>query len=153
LAALKVVALNSFAERLDERPMRVAIISSHPRPQWFIRRSSWPSYYDTANVDKDNGGENDQVDCCCWFCFRCRDIGASNDTRADSSAGQHDHPSRLGLRAWQDNGPRSLRVQSLDPPEPQVFAMDGTHLRSVGLAVKMPPNWRLIDHKSVMLHY
>jgi len=40
----------------------------------------------------------------------------------------------------------------LDPPEPQVFAMDGTHLRSVGV-VKTPPNWRLIDHKSVTLHY
>jgi hypothetical protein len=97
---------------------------------------------------KHNGGGNDQVDCCCWFCFSCRDIRASNDTRADTSAGWHDHPSRLGLRAGQDNVPRSLRVQSLDPPATQVFAMDRAHLRSVGLAVKTPPNWRLIDHKS-----
>jgi hypothetical protein len=41
----------------------------------------------------------------------------------------------------------------LDPPEPQVFAMDRTHLRSVGLVVKTPPNWCLIDYKSVTLHY
>jgi hypothetical protein len=41
----------------------------------------------------------------------------------------------------------------LDPPEPQVLAMDGTHLRSVGLVVKTPPNWHLIDHKSVTLPY
>jgi hypothetical protein len=100
---------------------------------------------------KHNGGGNDQVDCCCWFCFSCHDIGASNDTRADSPAGYHDHPSRLGLRAGQDNDPWSLRVQSLDPQEPQVFAMDRTHLRSMGL-VKTPPNWRPIDHKLVTLH-
>jgi len=33
-------------------PMRVAIISSDARRQWFIGRSSWPLYYYTANVDK-----------------------------------------------------------------------------------------------------
>jgi hypothetical protein len=32
------------------------------------------------------GGTNDQVDCCCWFCLSRRNIGASDDTGADSSA-------------------------------------------------------------------
>jgi hypothetical protein len=45
------------------------------------------------------GGKNDQVDCCCWFCLSRRNIGASDDTRADSSAGWHDHASRCRLRA------------------------------------------------------
>ena len=93
------------------------------------------------------------MDCCCWFCISCRDIGASNDTRANSSAGYHNHPSCLGLRAGQDNGPWSLRVQSCHSPAAQVSAMDRTHLRPVGLVVKTPPNWRPIDHKSVTLHY
>jgi len=40
------------AEHLHERRMRVAILGSHPQRPWFIRRSSWLLYYDTANVDK-----------------------------------------------------------------------------------------------------
>jgi hypothetical protein len=57
----------------------------------------------------------------------------------------------VGLRAGQDNDRWSLRVQSCRSPAAQVSAMDRTHLRSVGL-VKTPPNWRMIDQKSVMLH-
>jgi hypothetical protein len=34
------------------RSMRAAIIRTHPRRQWFIRRSSWLLYYHTANIDK-----------------------------------------------------------------------------------------------------
>ena len=74
-----------------ERALDARLDHPHsPRRQRFIRRSSWLLYYHIANVDtmliEHNGGGNDQVDCCCWFCFSCRDIGASNDTRADSSA-------------------------------------------------------------------
>jgi hypothetical protein len=42
--------------------------------------------------------KNDQIDSCCWLCLCRRNIGASNDARADSSAGQHDHASGLRLR-------------------------------------------------------
>src|SRR6266480_1038743 len=42
--------------------------------------------------------KNDQVDCCCWLCLSRRNFGASNDARADSSAGRHDHASRRRLR-------------------------------------------------------
>jgi hypothetical protein len=40
---------------------------------------------------------NDQVDRCCWLCFGPHNIGTSNDARADSSAGRHDHASCLRL--------------------------------------------------------
>jgi hypothetical protein len=57
------------------------------------------------------------------------------------------------LRAGHDNDRWSLRLQSCHSPAAQVSAVDRTHLRSVGLVVKTPPNWRPIDHKSVTLHY
>jgi hypothetical protein len=131
-----VVAPNRLvAKRAHERPPRVAVASR-------AGNGSLGVHLDCCMITppmfiKHNGGGNDQIDCCCRFCFSCRDIGGSNDARADSSAGWHDHPSGLGLRAGEDNVPWSLRVQSLDPAEPQVFAMDRTHLRSVGL-VKTP---------------
>jgi hypothetical protein len=130
----KVVKPNRVAaKRRHECPVGRAILGSYARRQWFIRRSSWLLYYHASTMMNHNGGGNDQVDCCCWFCFSCHDIGASNDTRADSSAGWHDHASRLGLRAGQDKDRWSLRVQSCHPPATQVSAMDRTHLRSVGL--------------------
>src|SRR5262249_47194793 len=45
------------------------------------------------------GGEDDQVDCCCWFCRTRRNLGASNNACANYSTGrQHDHASSLGMR-------------------------------------------------------
>src|SRR5882724_2948304 len=48
--------------------------------------------------------KNDQVDCCCWLCLSRRNFGASNDARADSSAGRHDHANPCWLRRWQGHG-------------------------------------------------
>lgn len=45
---------------------------------------------------------NDQIDSCCCLCLGRRNIGASNDTRAASTAGRHDHASRLVMRAGHD---------------------------------------------------
>ena len=45
---------------------------------------------------------NDQIDRCCCLRLGRRNIGASNDTGADSSAGRHDHASRLVMRAGHD---------------------------------------------------
>jgi hypothetical protein len=42
---------------------------------------------------------NDQVVCCCRLCLGRRDIGGSNDSRADSSAGRDDDTSGLRLRS------------------------------------------------------
>jgi hypothetical protein len=43
--------------------------------------------------------KNDQVDCYCGLCLGyCNVVGASDGARADSSAGRHDHVSRLWLR-------------------------------------------------------
>ena len=36
--------------------------------------------------------------CCCWLCLSRRNVGGSNDTRADSSAGGHDHTGGPRLR-------------------------------------------------------
>jgi hypothetical protein len=57
----------------------------------------------------ERGGNNVQVDCCCWLCLSHRNIGASNDTRADSSAERHDHKNRCRLRAGYDTGQWCLR--------------------------------------------
>jgi hypothetical protein len=46
--------------------------------------------------------KHDQVDCCCWLRVIGRNIGASYDACADSSAGGYDHASRCRLRRWQD---------------------------------------------------
>ena len=41
---------------------------------------------------------NKQVHRCCWLCLSHRNVGAGHVARAASSAGQHDHASRL--RMW-----------------------------------------------------
>ncbi len=45
---------------------------------------------------------NDQINRCCCLRLSRHNIGASNDTRADTSAGRHDHASRLVMRAGHD---------------------------------------------------
>jgi hypothetical protein len=46
--------------------------------------------------------QNDQVYCYCWLRFICCGIGASYDTCAYSSAGQHDHGNRCCLWRGED---------------------------------------------------
>src|SRR6516225_683728 len=55
-----------------------------------------------GGVEKPHGKKreekNGQVDCCCWLCLSRRNFGASNDPRADSSAGRRDHTGSPRLR-------------------------------------------------------
>jgi hypothetical protein len=119
------------AERLHERAVRSSAVTRGGNGSLDVHLGCCT--ITSSLMIKYNGGGNDQVDCCCWLCLSCRDIGASNDTRADSSVGQHGNASRLGLRAGQDKDQWCLRVQSCHPSAPQVCAMDRTHLRSVAL--------------------
>ena len=52
-----------------------------------------------ANLKLNMENINDQVVRCCCLCLNHRDIVADHVARASSSAGRHDHSSRLLLRA------------------------------------------------------
>src|SRR6266511_352011 len=77
--------------------------------------------------------KNDQVDCCCWLCLSRRNFGASNDARADSSAGRHEHANPCWLRRWQGHGYWRLRRQNDRPPDPPSRPQ---------VVLSEPPNWR-----------
>jgi hypothetical protein len=63
---------------------------------------------------------NDPVDRCCWLRLSSGNFGGSNVTRADISAGQHNHAGGLWLRPWLDNACGSMRTQSRCPGRPNV---------------------------------
>jgi hypothetical protein len=102
-----------------------------------VGKSSLRSDWSTATewIVPRKGGSDDQVNCCCWLRLVGRDIRASYDARADSSAGRHDFANCRRLRPGQDNGERCVRGKnhhSPDPPRrPQVCAMAGRRLRLV----------------------
>jgi hypothetical protein len=62
--------------------------------------------------------QNDQVYCYCWLRFICCGIGASYDTCAYSSAGQHDHGNRCCLWRGKDTGKWCVRGKNHRPPDP-----------------------------------
>ena len=98
--------------------------------------------YHRANMSGDGrqGGRHDQVDRYCLLCLWRRSLGASDDSRPDSSAGCRHHTSCRGLRPGQDDGERCVRGQNHQPPRaprgPQVCAMERRRLRRVALKAR-----------------
>jgi hypothetical protein len=98
--------------------------------------------YHRASMSGDGrqGGRHDQVDRYCLLCLWRRSLGASDDSRPDSSAGCRHHTSRRGLRPGQDDGERCVRGQNHHPPRaprgPQVCAMECRRLRRVALKAR-----------------
>jgi len=74
-----------------------------------------------------------------------RNINASNDTHADSSADWHDHASRFhcGPGRTMVNGVGVARTTTAKPAEPSAGVCDGKEALALGTG-ETPPNWRPI---------